>query len=87
MIGKTKSETGVYQEERVERKVVVTMSAADIDAALIEWAKKNLNFNPPEGASIQVEVNEEGCDDHGTAGEPAYATLTVKTLEATCGPR
>ena len=65
------------EEVKTERKIVVTMSAADMDAALIEWAKKNLNFNPPEGADIDVLIQGEGCDDHGTEGEPAYAKLTV----------
>ena len=68
------------EEVRTERKIAVTMSAADMDAALIEWAKKHLGFNPPEGANIQVEIREEGCDDHGTEGEPAYAKLTVDVV-------
>lgn len=67
------------EEVRTERKIVVTMSAADMDAALIEWAKKNLNFNPPEGANIQVEIREEGNDDYGTEG-PAFAKLTVDVV-------
>jgi hypothetical protein len=76
----TTSSIADTEEVRIERKVVVTMSAADMDAALIEWAKKNLNFNPPEGADIHVEVQGEGCDDHGTEGEPAYAKLTVAVV-------
>jgi len=69
--------SSITEEVRTERKITVTLSAADIDAALIEWAKKNLSFNPPEGASIQIDLREEGNDDNGNHGEPAYATLTV----------
>ena len=69
--------SSITEEVRTERKITVTMSAADIDAALIEWAKKNLNFKPPEGADIQIDLREEGNDDNGNHGEPAYATLTV----------
>lgn len=66
-------------EVRTERKIVVTMSQDDMDNALIEWAKKNLNFNPPEGADVEVEVREEGNDDYGTEG-PAFARLTVAVV-------
>jgi hypothetical protein len=68
------------EEVRTERKITVTMSQEDMEAAIIEWAKKNLGFNPPEGADIHVEIQGEGCDDHGTEGEPAYAKLTVDVV-------
>ena len=77
--------SSITEEVRTERKITVTMSAADIDAALIEWAKKNLKFNPPEGADIQVEIREEGNDDNGNHGEPAYAKLTVDVVTKNFG--
>ena len=75
----TTSSIADTEEVRIERKVVVTMSAADMEAALIEWAKKNLGFNPPEGADVEVEIREEGNDDYGTEG-PAFAKLTVAVV-------
>ncbi len=72
------AKSSVVETVKTEHQIIVTMSAGDIDVALIEWAKKNLGFAPPEGAIIRVELHEEGCDDHGTEGEPAYARLTTE---------